>query len=628
MEDLFEAFGDNRELARFLVFEGYLDDTYYQYTSLFHSGRLSPNDNKFLIQIRGFVNPEPGFQIDNPNEVIAAMRDADFRQGYVLNVKIVDCLLSDSSAYTLQTANLFEFIESDFEKCEAFFTTYYATGAKIPALVSGLVETWAGFVPAAIATPRNLSHVAQIIAHLPAQTLEALPGKYPDISGFVSVHLPQILALGIDFEPARLKHLGIEIADLPAIEGFAGIARFLFEEGLYRLTIDNVEFIFRAVLGLGDPHLLRTQHYTTVIKAANAVLISRIERNFGNYLKDIILKLEENSQESIPAILSVIAREEIDLGDLSSFLEKQSALIPSLEQAPTRLHALLFQLAKVEASWDNCLAFLASESFDAKSLTAYLNTKPMLAVLLQHAIPNDEKASTLRRFLIENDALQDAVYRIYVQGLPRHFSKFPENLGAGKLQIVIEEGKVTFSHASLSFLEANSDFQVLFVTKNIEQYLDNESTFPVDDKFREKLLASDIRDDHRLAIIRSMDLTLLASLPSRAGAVGPILDRTGADMSVLDTRSARAIIVNSAPISVQISLFNKCQSILGDGDVREILALLPEPFSDIKTGYNTPRIKKTEENIELVKWLDSRDIISSWREALFSDEIRINLYRR
>ena len=193
---------------------------------------------------------------------------------------------------------------------------------------------------------------------------------------------------------------------------------------------------------------------------------------------------------------------------------------------------------------------------------------------------------------------------------------------------MIEEGRVTFSPANLSFLEANSGLQVLFVARNIEQYLGNKSTFAVDDEFREKLLASDIRDDHKLAIARSMDLTLLASLPSRAGAVGPILDRTGADVSVLDEVSARAIIVNSAPISVQISLFNKCKGILGDADVREILALLPEPFSDIKTGYSTPRIMKTEENIELVKWLDFRDIISSWRETFFSDEIRINLYRR
>jgi hypothetical protein len=57
MERLFEGFGDNGDLARFLILEGHLDDTYYQFTSLFHSGRLSPNDNKFLIQIRAFATP-------------------------------------------------------------------------------------------------------------------------------------------------------------------------------------------------------------------------------------------------------------------------------------------------------------------------------------------------------------------------------------------------------------------------------------------------------------------------------------------------------------------------------------------------------------------------------------------
>ncbi|MFT6389770.1 MAG: hypothetical protein ACJAXW_001975 [Candidatus Azotimanducaceae bacterium] len=35
VKDLFEKFEENGELARFLILEGYLDDTYYQYTSLF-----------------------------------------------------------------------------------------------------------------------------------------------------------------------------------------------------------------------------------------------------------------------------------------------------------------------------------------------------------------------------------------------------------------------------------------------------------------------------------------------------------------------------------------------------------------------------------------------------------------
>jgi hypothetical protein len=78
IDGLFVAFGDGADLARFLVLEGYLDDTYYQYTSLFHSGRLSPSDNKFLIQIRSFRTPDPEFKIDNPRCVTKTSAEATF----------------------------------------------------------------------------------------------------------------------------------------------------------------------------------------------------------------------------------------------------------------------------------------------------------------------------------------------------------------------------------------------------------------------------------------------------------------------------------------------------------------------------------------------------------------------
>src|SRR5690606_5168959 len=167
VQDLLKNFEENGELARFLILEGYLDDTYYQYISLFHSGRLSPNDNKFLIQIRAFITPEPGFPIENPKEVIAAMREEDFRQSYVLNVKLVDTLLSDQSHYFAHTQKLFEFLSSEFESCEAFFDAYYTSGRHVAGLTLELANSWKGLVPKAIASPNNLSHVPQLIKNLP-----------------------------------------------------------------------------------------------------------------------------------------------------------------------------------------------------------------------------------------------------------------------------------------------------------------------------------------------------------------------------------------------------------------------------------------------------------------------------
>ncbi|MCP1315342.1 MULTISPECIES: hypothetical protein [unclassified Halomonas] len=153
---IFESFGDNGELARFLLLEGYLDDTYYQFTSLFHSGRLSPNDNKFLIQVRAFITPEPDFPIDNPKEVIAAMREEDFRQSYVLNVKIVDSLLSDQKNYYKEIQKLFEYLSFQFEKSDDFFVSYYNIGLNVKDLLVGLNKAWKGFIPAAIVSPKKL----------------------------------------------------------------------------------------------------------------------------------------------------------------------------------------------------------------------------------------------------------------------------------------------------------------------------------------------------------------------------------------------------------------------------------------------------------------------------------------
>jgi hypothetical protein len=111
-------------------------------------------------------------------------------------------------------------------------------------------------------------------------------------------------------------------------------------------------------------------------------------------------------------------------------------------------------------------------------------------------------------------------------------------------------------------------------------------------------------------------------------SIGPIINSTDVKISNLDGSIVQSLVIHSQPIGTQISLFNKYHDLMEDDEARYVLANLPKPFSEIKTGYNTPRLQNTSENQELVRWLDSRNIISSWRESLFNDEIKVNLYRR
>jgi hypothetical protein len=44
-------------------------------------------------------------------------------------------------------------------------------------------------------------------------------------------------------------------------------------------------------------------------------------------------------------------------------------------------------------------------------------------------------------------------------------------------------------------------------------------------------------------------------------------------------------------------------------------------------GYARPMLERTNENSELVRWMDERDIISSVGKPFWSNDILVNLYQ-
>lgn len=629
VKDLFEKMGKNSELARFLILEGYLDDTYYQYTSLFHTGRLSPNDNKYLIQIRAFVQPEPEFPIDNPKEVIAAMRNDDFSQGYVLNVKIVDTLLSDRTRYCGQTEKLFDFLSSEFESCLGFLDSYLISGNKIGSLLSGLANAWNGFISAIIASPNNISYMTQTILFLSENKLNQLASEYLELPVFVSTNLAEILIKSPELIPDKLICLNFEVKDFASIEKHSEIARRMYEEGLFELTIANLEYIYQVILGNNDIQAMQTQNFTTIRSIKNEVLMDRVERDFESYMHNIILELPENSNEGLSSILHLISHDLLDEGSIQTFLERQTAILPSLEGVPNRLYGIIFKLIKIKPTWSNCYDFMNSDEFDDEILIDFLEQEIVRSSILSHPMPIESDLLRLRQFFLNAGSLSDDAYKDYVRALPKPFKDFPEKLEPSKLEILIDERKITFTPQSLAELADKGNLQVRFVATNISAYLSNTSEFSFDDVFLEELLSTEIDNDDKLQVIEMMNLGELISHPERAALIGKVAHQLPDTIPNIDATTTQFVITHSNPLEIQISFLNKYHSLMTNEEVLSVLSSLPKPFSEIKTGYNTPFLKNTPQNEELVKLLDSRNIISSWSRSTFlTDDIRVNLYRK
>lgn len=626
VEDLFQSLGDSGQLARFLLLEGYLDDSYYQYTSLFHSGRLSPNDNKFLIQIRAFHTPEPLFPIDNPSEVIAGMREDDFGLNYALNVRLIDTLVEDEK-HRERLGRVFAYLSNEFPNQQEFFEAYYATGSHVGEFLRQLVEAWRGFVPAAIEGSSAALHIARLIEHLPSEMLAREREEHPELRAFAADKLLDILDLVEGFDPVKLEELQIEAKDLAAIGGYPNVAQKLYEFGHYRLNEANFDYIFGSILGEETGSALRKRHYSRVRNSGAEPLLERVENDVETYFANVLMEMADNAEEDIDAILAVMSHDTLDAAEVETFVLRQTKLLPTLENVPARYQAMVFRSNRIVPTWSNCLDFIRSANFEQAALIAFLSDDEVRAALLETPLREGTEALPLRQFLINAEDLEDEVYRAYVNALPHEFKKFPEVISARKRQILIDERRVTFDVQNFSALNGEVDLQTIFVAQNISSYLRDPSSFSADDNFRERLLAADISDNEKREIIDLMDLSVLSSLPDRAGIIGPILLRTNVALPSLTPDVVMAIIVNSRPVGTQIRLLNLLHEKLDKNEVREVLGQLPDPYSRIQTGYTSPTLRRTNENSELARWLDERDIISSVGTPFWSNDIKVNLYR-
>lgn len=625
IEKVFSQVDDGRDLLKFLILEGYLDDTYYQYISLFHSGRLSPNDNKFLIQIRSYNNPSPDFQIDNGAEVIASMRKEDFGQTYVLNRFIFDHLLSDSMSGSQRIADAVEFIATHFEVCGDFFRSYYAKGADVAKLIRTLATRWPNFVAVALGGADGASHAARILAYAPERLLENASSA-TTLKSFLSDSTRQVLAERVDFDISRLRSLAVEIGDIGSLVAFPSTLLFVAQEGLYRISIDNIGHILSQVVGWPKMRDLKRRHFSTLREANDAALLKRIHTDFRAYVRDVLLTLQDNTGEDVSAISAVLVHDDVEHDLRAEFLKRQTAIFPSFDNIPAAFHQIVLEGRRIEATWENCLGFIKSDAYEPELLTAYLQDSETAAALSRQQIPGDEASLPLRQFVSGNSALDPHVYQSYVHQLPRPFKEFPE-VDRSKIRILIEERKITFAPASFGSLQ-DADLQILFVAANFPAYEAEQGQYSIDDDFRAKLLRTGITEAQKLRLIGDMDESYVAGTPSAAAEIGPLLDRSPLERSNYGVDFIKAVILNSRSARVQISLFNKLHAALSVPEVREVLQGLPEPFQDIATFGRSPKIEGSDINRQFAEWLKERNIISSFGNTLLGDEIRINTFRK
>ena len=179
---------------------------------------------------------------------------------------------------------------------------------------------------------------------------------------------------------------------------------------------------------MSDLENLDTQHYSTVLKSGDVTLQQHIAQNFIVYLRNVLLRLEENTDEEVDTILSVFKHDEVSEEFLEEFLVKQNAVFDSFDGIPSAFHSVLLEHQMIVTSWANLIVYSNSKGFKPGVLSKYMQLADVKKVLLEDDYAHSDETVDFSRYILKNGDFSGREYRDYVQKIPTTFTSFPKEI--------------------------------------------------------------------------------------------------------------------------------------------------------------------------------------------------------
>ena len=73
------------------------------------------------------------------------------------------------------------------------------------------------------------------------------------------------------------------------------------------------------------------RNYSTLLELDYKPLLEHLNENFEQYVKDIVLKIETNTEETLDAVLEIIEKEE-DITDILQLIKKENVILDCLDR--------------------------------------------------------------------------------------------------------------------------------------------------------------------------------------------------------------------------------------------------------------------------------------------------------
>lgn len=604
-DERFKEVGLSSLMVHFLQ-RGYIDETYYDYLTIFDGTTMSLNDRELLSRIKQ-NSPDVMYdeQIDDIEAFVGELPLFVFEYPSILNYQIADFVEEHPVIYE-PSLKAFEahFVSSSTPPLD-FLATYYQRGS------NGASRLWQSFVKAERSWHQIQTYERQEywdilmeawLRYCSPKDIGVAQRSW--LNGNVGFCVERLNAIGLQQVKDILE--GCLLEDIASFGPIGGVmqgndvielANYVLDNKLFKLTRWNLTI---ACMLTGNPFKEgmseETLTLSDILDSSNESLKAYVEENIEEVFTDIISKSEGQEEEC--GILAILNEESLGEQQKIDYLLKQrEAKIISIFDVEDSYKLLAIRGRVLQPSWHNVLGYYASDQeMISDELLNFINDNAK--ELSRDTIPSDVE-TTLAGALVYEPNLKINAYKSLLPILMPHAgddeeAKLNANTGIERVRLLVANKYLPFDAETATVVsQYGAEIYAEYLERNIATYLLGYDNYEQNAKALSMLLAksSKLTNGQRWSLAKHVPATLVATDSSLANALMNVM---WGRKEELTWPVVEAVMKKASPTDVKMR-FQEWLLKQHKGDVVKVTSILGSmmnPYAEIVNDTKRPLVPK------------------------------------
>lgn len=505
-------------LLKYVIREGYIDETYSDYMTYFYEEGLSKTDKLFLQSVTDKKAKEFSYKLKEPQKVFVRLRVRDFEEEETLNFSLIDYMLNNH-IHSDQLAHFIAAIQKT--RNYEFVFMYIDATSSLPLLIKTLNKKWSSFFNEILSSEKysNSDKLRKYslftLLYSNNQDVQnvnidnCLRDYISNTRDYLNINNPNISRLISKFKLLEVSFLKIDYKTVNK-ELFKNV----YTNSLYDLNFKNIKLILEKVYGITSEEDINYKNYSLIRHDLKAPLYDNVNDNMEKYIKIILDNCNQKIIDDENSATEILNAKNIDLDNKKTYLNYYQNVISKIKSIEDKnLWDALLDNRIIDYSERNIIDYFLEKDLNSH-LVNYINNGEGDIDFnnISEEYKSEDFENLFDKAIVTNE-LNNLKYKQIITSLNFDYEGF-DVLGIenDKLIIVIDENIIRMNSETLLFMRENySDSVLYYIKKNIHDYKEimDEDLFSHDELL--EILSWDIEDNIKLKLLEfsSEPITIL-----------------------------------------------------------------------------------------------------------------------